>query len=127
MPCPCLCFACGNMLLCFPCLDRGSVKDGAKGGEALFRRLWDAVSGEGQAEDGRSIFFRQREEAGDALRLGADGIDEGAAGVDPKSRFQGVSVAGIDGEGHGGDLRDLHDSPLHRRRLVDAGDTHVNV
>ena len=105
----------------------GGVKDGAKGGEALFRRLRDAVLGEGQTEDGRAVFFRQGEEAGDALRLGADGIDEGAAGVDPKSRFQGVGVAGVDGEGRGGDLRDLHNGPSHGRRLVDAGDTHVDV
>ena len=65
----------------------GGLQDGGESGETFRRRLGNAVGGKGQAEDGGAVFFRQREEAGNTLRLGADGIDEGAAGVDPQPRF----------------------------------------
>ena len=65
----------------------------------LFRQiLWQSRFGQGKENKHGSVFLRCRNQSLEFLRLQGDGIDQGAARIDPQRLFHHIHITGIDAE-----------------------------
>ena len=89
--------------------------------------LRHAVLGDWQAENRCAVLLCQREKFFDTFLLGADRIDEGSSRISSESCFKRFGITGINRERGIGDLCYFSNGIMHRLRLIDAADAHVDI
>ncbi len=99
----------------------------AGNGHAAVCRGRDAVLVEGKADENAAVFSNERHDCLDVLSLSIDRVDHGLAVIAAKGALEGDNVGGIDLKREPGDaLKALHHR-FHHGRLVDFGETDIDV
>ena len=105
----------------------GRRDDLARALQALLRRLGDAGLVVGQADDGGAVLGHQRQDLVQALVLGGDRVDQGAALVDRQARLEGLDHRGVDADRQVDGVLDGGEHRLEQLGLVDQRDAGVDV
>ena len=109
-----------------PCGQR-RVQNPLRDGDALLPGLGDSVFVHAETHHGRPVFFADREDRAQHLRLAVHGVHDGLAVHGTQPRFDRGGVRGVDLQ------RQIHhrlqrlDHPGHHLRLIDAGKSHVHI
>ena len=105
----------------------GGLDDALGNGKAAISCVRDAVLVQRQTDDGGTVLFAQRQDHIQRALLAVDRVDDGFAVIDTQGMGEGVRVGGVQLQGQIGDGLQVADQLLQRGRLIDAGQTGVDV